>query len=193
VLLASVNPQMNALRRALRDGQVGNRYIVTVPGRGYNFVAPVRREDATRAAPTPAAPSTTPCNLPLAATRMINRDDAVVAFGDQHSRTRLMAIVGAGGVGKITVALAVAERITVSHEPSVWLVDLARLADQHLVSSAVATALGQELRTEKPLRLVLYIQNASDFIAPMEAVKDDDAEKVILDSSKLTATATKGL
>ncbi len=32
---------MAALRRALGDGQAGNRYVVTVPGRGYRFVAPV--------------------------------------------------------------------------------------------------------------------------------------------------------
>jgi DNA-binding winged helix-turn-helix (wHTH) protein len=30
-----------ALRRVLRDGQNGNRYIVNIPGRGYSFVAPV--------------------------------------------------------------------------------------------------------------------------------------------------------
>ncbi len=30
-----------ALRRALGDGQAGNRYIVNIPGRGYRFVAPV--------------------------------------------------------------------------------------------------------------------------------------------------------
>jgi DNA-binding winged helix-turn-helix (wHTH) protein len=43
--------QMSALRRALGDGQRGNRYVLTVPGRGYNFVAPVRREEAFLAAP----------------------------------------------------------------------------------------------------------------------------------------------
>ncbi|MFZ0593863.1 MAG: transcriptional regulator, partial [Bryobacteraceae bacterium] len=35
--------QVSSLRRALGDGQDGRRYIVTVPGRGYNFVAPVRQ------------------------------------------------------------------------------------------------------------------------------------------------------
>jgi hypothetical protein len=34
--------------------------------------------------------------------------------------------------------------------------------------------------------LVIYIENAGDFVVPMEAVKDADSEKVILDSSKLT-------
>src|SRR5262245_38314453 len=38
---------MTALRRALGDGQAGNRYVVTVPGRGYCFVAPVTQEETT--------------------------------------------------------------------------------------------------------------------------------------------------
>src|SRR5581483_1544947 len=39
---ANLKIQISALRRALGDGQGGNRYIMTVVGRGYNFVAPVR-------------------------------------------------------------------------------------------------------------------------------------------------------
>ena len=33
--------QVSALRRALRDGQDGNRFIINVKGRGYRFVASV--------------------------------------------------------------------------------------------------------------------------------------------------------
>ena len=32
---------MCALRRVLRDGRDGNRFIINIPGRGYRFVAPV--------------------------------------------------------------------------------------------------------------------------------------------------------
>jgi len=144
--------QVSALRRALGDGQGGNRYVITVPGRGYNFVAPVRREEALRAASAPPAPSTTPHNLPFAVTRMIGRDDAVVALVERLSRERLVTIVGAGGIGKTTVALAVAERMMASYEDGVWLVDLAPLADPRLLPTAVATVLGLELRIANPLR-----------------------------------------
>src|SRR5882762_5795504 len=65
--------QMNALRRALGDGQAGARYIVTVPGRGYSFVASVRREETLSLASAPPAPSTTPHNLPFAVTRTLGR------------------------------------------------------------------------------------------------------------------------
>ena len=34
--------QMSALRRALRDGSDGNRFIINIHGRGYRFVASVR-------------------------------------------------------------------------------------------------------------------------------------------------------
>jgi DNA-binding winged helix-turn-helix (wHTH) protein len=37
---ANLKIQVSALRRALGDGQDGRRYIATIPGRGYNFVAP---------------------------------------------------------------------------------------------------------------------------------------------------------
>src|SRR5213595_648023 len=36
---ANLKIQISALRRALGDGHAGRRFIVTVPGRGYNFVA----------------------------------------------------------------------------------------------------------------------------------------------------------
>jgi DNA-binding winged helix-turn-helix (wHTH) protein len=143
--------QVSALRRALGDGQGGNRYVITVPGRGYNFVAPVRREETLRAVPAPPVPSTTPNDLPFAVTRMIGRDDAAAALVTRLSRQRLVTIVGAGGIGKTTVALAVAERMMASYDHGVWLVDLAPLGDPRLVPSAVATVLGLEMRTEDSL------------------------------------------
>ena len=38
---ANLTVHMSALRRALRDGRDGNRFIVNIPGRGYCFVAAV--------------------------------------------------------------------------------------------------------------------------------------------------------
>jgi DNA-binding winged helix-turn-helix (wHTH) protein len=46
-----------ALRRTLREGEAGNRYICTVTGRGYAFVAPVTRfDDAMSIAGSSAPP-----------------------------------------------------------------------------------------------------------------------------------------
>jgi DNA-binding winged helix-turn-helix (wHTH) protein len=38
---ANLSVHVAALRRALGDGRDGNRFIITVPGRGYQFVATV--------------------------------------------------------------------------------------------------------------------------------------------------------
>jgi DNA-binding winged helix-turn-helix (wHTH) protein len=38
---ANLTVHMSALRRTLRDGRNGNRFIINVPGRGYSFVASV--------------------------------------------------------------------------------------------------------------------------------------------------------
>ncbi len=64
-----------ALRKALGDGQAGQRYIVTVAQRGYSFVAPLSFEPFDQWAHIPH-PSLTR-NLPLQRTRMIGRQALV--------------------------------------------------------------------------------------------------------------------
>jgi DNA-binding winged helix-turn-helix (wHTH) protein len=98
--------QVSALRRALGDGQSGHRYIVTVPGQGYNFVASISLGEPLRPASSPTIAPAGTHNLPLALTRLIGREEAVAALVSRLSRERLVTIVGPGGVGKTTVALA---------------------------------------------------------------------------------------
>jgi len=42
---ANLTVHMSALRRRLRDGRDGNRFIINIPGRGYCFVAPITTRD----------------------------------------------------------------------------------------------------------------------------------------------------
>src|SRR5438270_13756570 len=108
---ANLKIQISALRRALGDGQGGRRYIATIPGRGYNFVAPVRFEKPAEASLAATIASATAHNLPLAATRMIGRDKVVATLVSRLSRERLLTLVGAGGLGQTRLALAVAGRL----------------------------------------------------------------------------------
>jgi len=41
---ANLTVHISALRRALRDGRDGNRFVINIPGRGYSFVAGVTDE-----------------------------------------------------------------------------------------------------------------------------------------------------
>ena len=171
---ASLTIQVSALRRALGDGQGQNRYIATVVGRGYNFVARTREEEPSQASPPPSVVPAVLHNLPFAITRMIGREEIVTTLVAQLSRQRLVTVVGPGGIGKTTVALAVAERTIGAHEDGVWLVDLAPLRDPNLVPSAVAGVLGLEIRTENPLpalvaalkdnRMLLLLDNCEHVI-----------------------------
>jgi predicted ATPase/DNA-binding winged helix-turn-helix (wHTH) protein len=130
-----------ALRKALGDDRARTRYIANVPGRGYSFVAPVAREQRR---PAGASLDETPTgnNLPAQLSRIVGRDDAITTLTTELARRRLLTIVGPGGIGKTTVAIAVAETLSASYRDGVWFVGLASLADPELVPSALSTALG---------------------------------------------------
>ena len=120
-------------------------------------------------------------------TRMIGRDDAVAALVSRLSRERLVTVVGAGGIGKTTVALAVAERMMATYEHGIWLVDLAPLSDPRLVPSAVATVLGLEIRTENPIHgLVAKLKDSRLLLL------FDNCEHVIDVAAGLTAAILSG-
>jgi DNA-binding winged helix-turn-helix (wHTH) protein len=104
---ANLKIQVSALRRALGDGQGDDRYIATIVGRGYNFVAPIRKDGPPRAAQLPTIAPAALHNLPFATTRMIGREEIATALVTQLSRRRLVTVVGPGGIGKTTMGLAV--------------------------------------------------------------------------------------
>ena len=139
-----------ALRRALGDGQPGRRYLANVPGRGYRFVAPVNlAEPDEHLVPKSAAPERVrDHNLPISQSRALGRADTISALRDQLPRHRFITIVGAGGIGKTTVALALAEALLPAYEHGIWFVDLAPLDDPQLVSTTLASTLGLAVRSE---------------------------------------------
>lgn len=141
VVEANLTVHIAALRRALGDGQAGNRYIVNIPGRGYRFVAPVAVVDQ----PTSLATTTHPHNLPAQLTRLIGRAEVVSNLVRQLQTRSLLTIVGPGGVGKTAVALKVAEELIPAREDGVWLIDLAPVIDPRLVPTALVSALSLEI------------------------------------------------
>ena len=139
-----------ALRKALGDGRAGRRYVTNNPGRGYTFVAPVMREH-THAGNTSEDGAAAGNYLPARLTRIIGRDDIVAGLTAQLSRRRFLTIVGPGGIGKTTVAIAVAETVSASYRDGVWFVELASLTDPYLVPSALSAVLGISLSTVNPI------------------------------------------
>jgi predicted ATPase/DNA-binding winged helix-turn-helix (wHTH) protein len=130
-----------ALRKALGDGRTGRRYIANNPGRGYTFVAPVTREQRIETAAQPNQLGFGG-NLPAPLTRVIGRAETIAAVVARVVKQRLMTIVGPGGIGKTTVAIAAAETLGSSYADGLWFVGLASLQDPTLVPSAVSAAVG---------------------------------------------------
>lgn len=138
---------IGALRRALGEKAGSLQYIATVIGRGYRFVAPVQAGPATASLPV-SRPSISPNNLPPSIASIVGRADDIAEIHGALANERVLAIVGAGGIGKTTVAVAVAERFAAQVRDGAWFVDLASLADPNLVASAVAKTIG--LTTQAP-------------------------------------------
>jgi predicted ATPase/DNA-binding winged helix-turn-helix (wHTH) protein len=150
---------MTALRQALEEDLEGPQYIATIVGTGYKFIAPVQRRLSTD---PPFQLNTSPRhrdNLPTSALRIIGRTDAIESIKTEVRNGKIVSVVGAGGVGKTTVALAVAENLRKQFRDGVCFVDLSPLRDPGLVPNAIATALGYATYSANVLDgLILFLR-----------------------------------
>jgi predicted ATPase len=135
---------VTALRKALGDDD-GSSFICTIPGRGYRFIAPVRRHDRPQPLAVDAPPRAAPIsNLPVTLARIFGRTDLVRALVAQLPQRRFITIVGPGGIGKTTVALAAAESLVGSYPDGVRFIDLAPITDPSRLTASFAAALGRD-------------------------------------------------
>lgn len=120
-----------ALRRALG----GRRYIVNEPLRGYCFAAPVH---GARRHPSPRH------NLAARLSPLLGRDELLGVLVRRLSGQHLMTLSGCAGVGKSTLALALAERVLPRYRDGVWWVDLATVQAPATMLRHLADTLGLE-------------------------------------------------
>ena len=138
--------QIAAIRRVLAQAPGADRWIETLPRRGYRFVGPVRELADER----PAAADNKLTNLPEALTSFIGREREVVEIKRLLPGKRLVTIIGAGGIGKTRLALQAAAEVVDAYGDGVCLVELASIRDSSLVPTAVARSLGVPERSGKP-------------------------------------------
>ena len=91
--------------------------------------------------------------LPVPPTRLIGRASTVEQITDLLSGddTRLVTLVGPGGVGKTRLAVAVARALTEETAKEAVFVDLSPVTEPGLALTAVAAALGLQALGERPL------------------------------------------
>ncbi len=155
---SSLRVHVAALRKVLGDGQAGARYILNQPGRGYLFVAPVARlRHQPGELPLPRMDDPL-ARLPARLTRMIGRVEAVALLAAQLKFGRFVTLVGPGGIGKTTMALAVAEAQGSGFEHGVCFIDLVPIDNGQLIPSVLMAALGLTLQLEGQQNLEAYIR-----------------------------------
>lgn len=144
----SLRVHISALRKALDQSDPGRRYIANVPGRGYSFVVPVTSLSPPISGDIkPSARSRLPARL----MRMLGRRDALEAIQLKLTEQRFVTIVGPGGIGKTTAAVAVAHEMNTTFNGHIRFVDLSALGGASLVAPAMAAALGVSVQTNNVL------------------------------------------
>ncbi|WP_415756010.1 ATP-binding protein [Pseudomonas sp. LT1P18] len=146
----NLRAQIVALRRALGDQRDG-AYVITVPGRGYRFVAPVThlRQDEAVGIPSPVRAS-----LPRFNPNIIGRTEQVQVLGQQLLSGRFVTITGPGGIGKTTVALGVVTDLNGLFAQGVCFLDLSAVTSPHPIPGMLASALGLTSASDNPLHSV---------------------------------------
>lgn len=156
----SLRFHMANLRKALGDGKDGARYIATLTGRGYSFVAPISQSSNGGKAQEDVTASYPHANLPSRLTRMVGRIDDALVLSNKLTATRFVTIVGTGGVGKTTVAVAAGHDLIEVFDGAVHFVDLGALSDPGLVATTVASMLGLSLQSgDTAPALVSYLSD----------------------------------
>ncbi|MGO7365149.1 ATP-binding protein [Rhizobium leguminosarum] len=134
---SNLRAQIAVLRKALSEDRSAARYIAAVPSRGYRFIAPLSRLELANGSAEDAAPN----NLPRQLTRPIGREEAIEILEGRVQRSRLVSVVGPGGIGKTTVGIRLAEKLSSSYEHGVCFMDLAPLPHPSSLPSVLASQL----------------------------------------------------
>jgi predicted ATPase len=132
----------------LARGEGGRGAIETVPLRGYCFVLPVVQ---SKVRPATSEQADVEHNLPTALTPIVGRRDSIALLSKSVADHRLVTVLGPGGIGKTTVALAVARQSLASFADGVRFADFSSLTEPRLVASVLASTLGISVLSDDPL------------------------------------------
>jgi predicted ATPase len=112
-------------------------------------------------------------NLPAQISPLVGRADDRRALRAELLEHRLLAIVGQGGAGKISLALALASELTAGQRDGVCYLDLAPLEAPRFIAPALAATVGLEPKPEKssglgaalkPMQMLLVLDNCEHVV-----------------------------
>ena len=159
---AGIHSAILRVRRVLGDTPESARFVETVPGKGYRFIAPVWRIAATTPEPDSAPPTTRRTvasrrpALPAELTSFVGRAQELQDLRQHVAASRIVTLVGTGGVGKTRLAIRLAAGFVGTFRDGVSLVDLAPIGDAHLIPEAIAARLGVRESARRSTRDALF-------------------------------------
>jgi predicted ATPase len=130
-------------------------------------------------------------------TDFVGRQDELAGIAALLAESRLVTIVGPGGVGKTRVALVAAARAAASYPDGPWIAELSHLRDPALLPNTVASVLGlpeQDARSAldavleylRERRLLLILDTCEHVLDACAAL----AQAVMRDAPDVTVLAT---
>jgi predicted ATPase/DNA-binding winged helix-turn-helix (wHTH) protein len=163
---ANLRAHVSALRKVLGDGRPGASYISNEHGRGYGFVASIAESTGN----SPIVAIKTADAFPKQVVRPVGRETLIADVLAAADANRLVTLVGSGGIGKSTVAIAVAERH--GYSDVAHFVDLSLISTCQSVTQVVAMAVGlgkvaspEELAALlRPRRMLLLLDNCDHVV-----------------------------
>ena len=155
---AALRVHISTLQKVLGSRPSGGRFIANVAGRGYRFIGPLADSGSTPVCLT-SAPTSSNGELPRnGSIRVVGRELAVQTLVENLPARRFITITGPGGIGKTTVALAVAMQLASEYRDGVRFIDLTTLPNSGLVLPKVASELqlhGSSFQSESDLAAYL--------------------------------------
>ena len=123
----------------------------------YQILHPQLRQDF----PMLRTLEATPNNLPQQVTSFIGRERELNDVKKLLSTSRLLTVLGVGGIGKTRLSLQVAADVIDQFPDGVWFVELASLTDARSIPQAAASALGVKEEPGRPVieALVKYVKD----------------------------------
>ncbi len=132
---------------SLRDlGSVRLRDL-TQPERVFQLVHP----QICQQFPALRSLEATPNNLPQQLTSFIGRERELIEVRELLGKTRLLTLLGVGGIGKTRLSLQLAAEVIDDYPDGVWLVELAAVSDARMVAQAIATVLAVKEEAGRPV------------------------------------------
>ena len=183
---AGIRTAVLRIRRALHDSRGTPRYLETVTGKGYRFIAPVAIGPAaalssSRPSAAMLSPDARRHNLPADLASFVGRDKELREVRGLLGATRLLSLTGPGGVGKTRLATRLMSDMVSNMPGGIWVIDLAPLTSLDQIVQAAATLLCIRESPHRPLREAL-----ADFVRDQELILVlDTAEHLVASCAEL--------